>query len=253
MTTKPENETALTTAQNDALICPFSNINSFQNAWQMAKCLSMSNIVPAAFRGPAGQANAMIALELASRLQTSVFMIMQHLYIIQGRPAFSSQFIIAALQSCGRFSALKYRKRYAPDGAILGCRAYATELSSGEVIEGPEVTMEMAEREGWLGKNGSKWQTMPEVMMTYRAAAFFGRLYAPDVMMGFRQEDELYDMGAAEMAEPMLSPEDKTSKLNALLEEEPEQNPTEAGKAEEVPEKRQMTVEDLVKEDGANV
>lgn len=221
------------TGQPEGLICPFNNIGSFENAWRMAGCLSASSIVPNAFRGPEGRANAMIALELASRLQTSVFMVMQHLYIIQGRPAFSSQFIIAAIQACGRFSALKYKKRYDQNGKITGCRAYATELSSGDTIEGPEVTMEMAKEEGWLTKNGSKWRTMPEVMMTYRAASFFGRLYAPDVMMGFRSDDEVVESEqAAATITPMPARVDKTAELNALLEEPPTPAKQEAPAAE---------------------
>lgn len=231
-----QNEMAVTSvqdAQQEGLICPFSNIRSFQNAWQMARCLSMSSIVPAAFRGPEGQANAMIALELASRLQTSVFMVMQHLYIIQGRPAFSSQFIIAAIQTCGRYSALKYKKRYDSNGKIIACRAYATELSSGDVLEGPEVTMEMVEKEGWLNKNGSKWKTMPEVMMGYRAAAFFGRQYAPDVMMGFRSDDELIENGQLGESLPLPQKQSKTDELNALL-DKPEEVKDEEPELEEV-------------------
>ena len=180
----------VTSSQGSGSICPFENFDSFSNAWRMSKCLSSSSIVPGAFRGPDGQPNCMIALELASRLKTSIFMIMQHLYIVQGKPAFSSQFIIAAIQACGRYSPLKYKKRYDEKGRLIGCRAFAKELKSGEVLEGPEVTIEMAEKEGWMRKNGSKWQTMPEVMMTYRAAAFFGRIYAPDLMMGFKSEEE---------------------------------------------------------------
>jgi len=34
---------------------------------------------------------------------------------------------------------------------------------------------------------------MPELMLRYRAATFFGRLYAPDVLMGMRTAEELVD------------------------------------------------------------
>ena len=226
MASSTKTESAVVTAQQDGLICPFNNYNSYSQAWQMSKALSSSNIVPAAFRGEVGRANCLIALELASRLRTSVFMVMQHLYIIQGRPAFSSQFMIAAIQSCGRFSALRYKTRCDEAGNILGCRAYATELASGETLEGPEVTMEMAKAENWIGKSGSKWRTMPEVMMRYRAAAFFGRLYAPDVMLGFRSEDEVRDTepagAGAQAPAPLPQRNDKTAELNAIIEAEEE-------------------------------
>jgi hypothetical protein len=56
--------------------------------------------------------------------------------------------------------------------------------------------MEMAKAEGWIDKTGSKWKTMPELMLKYRAAAFFGRLYAPEIMMGLYSADEIVDIAA---------------------------------------------------------
>lgn len=56
------------------------------------------------------------------------------------------------------------------------------------------MTIEMAVREGWFTKSGSKWQTMPEVMLRYRAAAFFGKLYAPELLMGLRTAEEEQDL-----------------------------------------------------------
>ena len=43
---------------------------------------------------------------------------------------------------------------------------------------------------GWINKSGSKWKTMPEQMIRYRAASFFGRLHCPDLIMGVYAEDE---------------------------------------------------------------
>src|SRR5690606_41650747 len=59
------------------------------------------------------------------------------------------------------------------------CTAWAIEARTGERLESAEISMEMAVKEGWYQKNGSKWQTMPEQMLRYRAASFFGRIYAP--------------------------------------------------------------------------
>ena len=36
---------------------------------------------------------------------------------------------------------------------------------------------------------------MPELMLRYRAAAFFGRLYAPDVLNGMHATEEVEDIG----------------------------------------------------------
>lgn len=54
--------------------------------------------------------------------------------------------------------------------------------------------MEMAKAEGWVGKSGSKWKTMPELMIRYRAAAFWGRLYVPEIMMGMHTMEEIEDV-----------------------------------------------------------
>ena len=202
--------------QETGLISPFSDASSFDTAQRIAKCLAASSIVPETFRGAQGLPNAIIALEMAQRLGVSVMQIMQNLYVIHGRPAFSSQFIIAAIQSCGRYSALKYDMKRDANGAPLSCTAYATELATGERLEGPTISMQTAKDEGWLGKTGSKWKTMPELMLRYRAAAFFGRLYAPDVLMGFKSQEEAEDIATTSSA-PMQA---KIDSLNELVADE---------------------------------
>jgi hypothetical protein len=51
----------------------------------------------------------------------------------------------------------------------------------------------MAKAEGWYAKNGSKWQTMPEQMLRYRAASFFVRAYAPELSLGLATREEIED------------------------------------------------------------
>ena len=75
-----------------------------------------------------------------------------------------------------------------------GCIAYATDKESGETLESIEVTMQMAADEGWSTKSGSKWKTMPELMLRYRAAAFFTRLYCPEISMGLHTSEEMEDI-----------------------------------------------------------
>jgi hypothetical protein len=52
----------------------------------------------------------------------------------------------------------------------------------------------MAKAEGWYGKSGSKWQTMPELMLAYRASAFFTRIHAPQLLMGLQTREEVEDV-----------------------------------------------------------
>ena len=169
---------------------------SFDHAQRVAKMLSSSNLIPEAYRG--NIQNTMIALEMANRIGASPLMVMQNLYIVQGKPSWSSSFIIASLNNCKRFSPLRFEMK--GEGKEYGCIAWAFDLATQDKLKGPKVTWAMVEAEGWLGKAGSKWKTMPELMFRYRAAAFFGRLYAPDILMGMQTQEEIQDTGALSSA-----------------------------------------------------
>lgn len=160
-----------------------------------ASAFASSPLVPKEYQG--NTANCMIAMELAERTSSSTFMVMQNVHIIHGKPSWSSQFIIGALNSCGRFSPLRFVKTGEIGSMARTYVAVATDLASGCEVEGPPVSLQMAKDEGWSTKNGSKWKTMPELMLSYRSAAFFGRLYAPDVLMGMHTADELQDISGS--------------------------------------------------------
>lgn len=166
------------------------SISSFEHAQRVAKMLSSSTLIPKEFQN--NIQNTMIALEMANRIGASPLMVMQNLYIVHGKPSWSSTFIIAAINSCGRFDQLKFDME--GSGEDLKCTAWTTEKGKDLRIEGPAVTMKMAKAEGWVDKNGSKWKTMPELMIRYRAAAFFGRLYAPEITMGMQTAEEAIDI-----------------------------------------------------------
>lgn len=181
--------TALTTTQPAGV---FSGIQAFEDAQRIAKALASSTLIPQQFQGQAGYANCLVALNIARRMGMDPLMVMQNLHIIHGRPSWSSQFIIGLVNGCGKFSPLRYD--ITGKGDTLACTAIATELSTGEELRGPEVTMAMAKKEGWATKAGSKWQTMPELMIRYRAAAFWGRLYIPDLLVGIQTQEEVLDI-----------------------------------------------------------
>ena len=174
-------------------ITAFSNAASFESAQRMALALVSSNIVPEQYRGKDNIGNAIVALEMAQRIGASPLAVMQNLNIIHGRPSWSSTFIIAALNSCGRFAPVRFE--VTGEGDDRSCIAWTTD-KTGERLEGPPASIAMAKAEGWFTKNGSKWKTMPELMLRYRAAAFFGRLYAPDVLNGMHATEEVEDIGS---------------------------------------------------------
>lgn len=220
----------------------FNTYRGFQAMHHMAESLANSTIIPEAFRNtimvkdrydnqakkwlfrpeanPNGVSNCIIALNMAQRLGADPMMIMQNLYLVDGRPSWSSQFIIAAINSSGRYSPLRFditggeeeieipyavtewvynrstnKKEPVESDQVARvrnykCVAWVIEKATGERLESTPITMEMAVKEGWFQKNGSKWQSMPEQMLRYRAASFFGRIYAPDLLMGLRTQEE---------------------------------------------------------------
>jgi len=171
---------------------------SFELVQRKATALSKSELIPVNFRGKV--ADCIIAIEMAERIGAAPLAVLQNIYIIHGKPSWSSQFIIAVVNTCGRFKPLKFH--YEGEGDNASCVAYTHYIDEPEKsIKGPKVSMQMAHNEGWIKKAGSKWKTMPELMLSYRAATLFGRLFCPDLLMGMQSIDELEDIKASKEPE----------------------------------------------------
>jgi hypothetical protein len=182
----------------------YSTAGGFALMQRQAKALASSQLIPKHFQGQV--ADCIIALEMAQRIGASPFAVLQNLYIVHGSPAWSSKFLIACINACGRFSPLRYKQIGTKGEDSWGMVAWAKDLNDGEVLESPEVTIAIAKAEGWFSKQGSKWQTIPELMLRYRAATFFARTYCPDLTMGIVTNDEAYDMPPADDIEVIDSP-----------------------------------------------
>lgn len=168
----------------------FGTSDNFIMANQMAKALASSTIVPSTYQN--NPANCLIAIEQAQRMHISPLMVMQNLYPIQGRPSWSSKFLIASINASRMFDMeLQYDEVKDKDGKPYSCVAWT--MKNGRRVEGMEVNMQMAKDEGWLGKNGSKWKTMPQLMLRYRAASFFSSLNCPELTMGIYTKEEIED------------------------------------------------------------
>lgn len=205
----------------------FGSLQSFEFLQRTAKAFAASTMVPTAYQAmitkgygddqkiepnPAAMSNCMIALDMAHRMNANPLQVMQNLHVIEGRPSWSSQFIIAAINSSGKFSPLRFdlqwldemdatystfvwenrrkiEKKHTVRIKNARCVAWAIEKATGERLESAPVTIEMAVNEGWYGKNGSKWQSMPQQMLMYRAASWLVRAYAPELSMGLHTAD----------------------------------------------------------------
>lgn len=160
----------------------FASGDAFEMGQRMARGLATSDLVPQAYKG--NVANCMIALDIAMRMKLPPIMVLQGLNVIHGRPAWSAQFIISAINASGLFSPLRFEFDGAENTDAWRCRATAIDKSNDAKLEGPWVSIEMSRKEGWYDRNGSKWRTMPQAMLMYRAGAFFGRLYAGHILTG---------------------------------------------------------------------
>ena len=178
--------------QSTDIVPGFSSLQSFELAQRAAALLAKSSLVPKEYQG--NLPNCVIALNMASRMGADPLMVMQNLYIVHGRPGWSSQFLISTFNTSGRFSALRYEWVGEEGKDSWGCRAWAIEKATEEKLIGSTITISLAKKEGWYQKSGSKWQTMPQQMLMYRAAAWFIRAYAPELAMGMHTEEEIIDI-----------------------------------------------------------
>lgn len=167
----------------------WSDTKSMNAAMKVANLLAKSQLLPEQYIGH--PENCLIAIDIANRMRVSPLLVAQNLYIVRGKPGWSGSFAISAINNCGKFSPLDFV--YTKNGGG-GCYAQATRLSDGKLLKGTEITLDMAKNEGWSTKPGSKWLTMSEQMLAYRAGSFFARAYCPEVLLGVQTIDEIQDV-----------------------------------------------------------
>lgn len=210
---KQTQETALTETEQRAIVLerraaaefaltPIGQqIKQFEINQRIGQMYNASTIVPKAYQGQQGLSNCIIAVDMAGRMGANPLMVMQNLAVVNGNPSFSAKFLIACVNASGRYTTLAYEWKGKEGTDEWGCRAYAyekTDTAKANRLEGAWIDIAMAKKEGWSTKNGSKWQTMPQQMLIYRAAAFWQRAYCPEISMGLLTQEEAADIQDAE-------------------------------------------------------
>lgn len=185
-------ETAMVNHQPAMSLAISDATAAFELLQREGKMLASSQLIPDTYRGK--QADCAIIIEVARRIGASPVLVANNLDIIHGRPGWRSQFLIATVNTCGRFSTMRYEYRGAEGTKDRACRAWAIERETGHRLDGTWIDWKMIDAEGWSKKSGSKWLTMPEQMFVYRSAAFWTRAYAPEIAMGMSTRDEIDDM-----------------------------------------------------------
>ena len=190
-------------------------VKKFELEQRKAKAFVATDFFPTHLRKGNETANigtAIIVLDLAQRMNIGALEVAQSIYIIHGKPSFETKFLVARLNSSGLLKG-RLQTIVSPDGNSAHCEAI--DAQTGQLLKGTTITMEMARREGWLSKNGSKWQTMPELMMKYRAQSFFINEFFPEVKYGLKTSDEVEDIVTFEPNEQSKTP--PKAGLNELL------------------------------------
>ena len=173
----------------------YSSTKAFNELFKIGNVMSKTQLVPDNYRNK--PEDCTIAIDIANRNGMSPLSVMQNLYVVKGKPTWSGQACIAMIRASKEYDHVKPVMVGERNTDGWGCYFKAIDKSDGEVVAGTLVTIKMAKDEGWYSKPGSKWQTMPEQMLQYRAAAFFARIYMPNALMGYSVEGEVEDIAKA--------------------------------------------------------
>lgn len=225
--------TAVAVAENSQGLQLFSSAENYELGLRMAKALFTSQIVPAAYQGPNNMGSCLIALDMSSRMGISPLVCMQNLNVISGKPSWGASFLIARLNMSGKTSCpVQYEWYGTEEKDDWGCRAWV-KLLDGTKIQGTKITIGTAKAEGWYARN-KKWQSIPEQMLQYRAAAFMIRANFPELAIGLNLTTEevedmngkVVDVPAHEIQEinpdeiPEAQPEEVEVKAETKVEQE---------------------------------
>lgn len=170
----------------------YSDVNLYNNALKMAESLAKSDLIPDNYKGK--PESCLIAIDVARQIGArSPLFVMQNLFVVKGKPSWSGQYCDAIV----RANFKKVKAELSGEGDDRGCQVTAYDQNDN-FCEGTKVTIRMAKQEGWFSKTGSKWQTIPDLMLQYRAFAFFARVHCPDKLLGIHDEFENVDISKIE-------------------------------------------------------
>lgn len=177
--------------QNPNAVTMWNDAKLYNQSLSMAQTLSKSEIIPQSYKGK--PADCLIAIDIANRLGLSPAIVMQNSQIVRGNFTWRGSACKAMIDGCGRYQKTRYVYVGEEGKDSYGCYLEAID-NDGDIIKGVPVTIAMAKKEGWYNKDGSKWQSMSDLMLKYRAAAFFMRTECASIAMGFLTKEEVEDV-----------------------------------------------------------
>lgn len=177
--------------QNPNAVTMWNDAKLYNQSLAMAQTLSKSEIIPQSYKGK--PADCLIAIDIANRLGLSPVIVMQNSQCVRGNFTWKGSACKAMIDGCERYQKTRYVYVGEEGKDSYGCYLEAID-NDGDIIKGVPVTIAMAKKEGWYNKDGSKWQTMSDLMLRYRAAAFFMRTECASIAMGFLTKEEVEDI-----------------------------------------------------------
>lgn len=202
-----EKQVAVVETKQPAQLSMWADKEAFNTAFTMASNLAKAECIPQGYRGKV--ADCIVAIDIANRMGISPITVMQNSQVVQGNFSWKGSACKAMIDSSNKYIKTRYVEVGERGKDSWGYYLEAT-TKDGDVINGVAVTIDMAKKEGWYGKTMSKWQTMPELMLKYRASAFFMRTECASVSMGFLTVEENED----------IAPQTEKSGLTELLDKE---------------------------------
>jgi hypothetical protein len=181
MSEDKKNEVA--TTQDDTTI---------DGGYRIATAMSKTQMVPKAFQNK--PTDCFLALRTAQSMGLDPLAVMQNMYVVHGTPAFSAKFLIAMANRSGVFKTpIMYRTE--GEGDAMKVTAWAIHASSNEEVS---FSFSMADAKAENYTKNPKYKSMPQLMLSYRAATLLTRLYCPETTMGAITIEEREDIKLAE-------------------------------------------------------
>ena len=179
-----------------------NGLEMMEKALKFSEIMAQADIIPTHYRGK--PANVFIAVQSALRMNLDPMQIMQNTFVISGKLGMVTAFAISLANQSGLFdSGIRYRIE--GSGENLKVTAY-TNLKKGGAEISYTITMKEARAEGWT-KN-AKYQSLPELMLRYRAATLLIRTHVPEVLNGMHMVEEIEDV--------VISTKDVTPKTQSI-------------------------------------
>lgn len=191
--------TALTTITNNQALAFLHDGAALDHRYRLAKAFSMSGMVPPHFQGKPEA--CLVAMLYAEQLGEHPMLLFQEMSVINGRPNTSSRFAISRANKSGLLQGpITWKSK--GQGDALEVTASASLRETGEVITAT-VTMKEAAADGWT--RNSKYKSIPEQMLRWRAATRLINLYIPEVLFGLGVKEEVEQVTVRDTTAPVSS------------------------------------------------